>query len=94
MFRESGVISWSFPFVGGRRDYLHNRPVAVLVYQRRKHLINVFIWPSASGSEGETTPVTRHGYHLIQWTRSGMTYWAVSDLNESELREFVRLIQG
>jgi len=83
-----------FPLVGGRLDYLHNRPVAVLVYQRRKHSINLFIWPSASGSAGATRTVTRQGYQLIQWTQAGMTYWAVSDLNERELQEFVRLIQG
>jgi anti-sigma factor RsiW len=83
-----------FPLVGGRLDYLHNRPVAALVYQRRKHSLNLFIWPSASGSEGATTTVTRQGYRLYQWTQSGMTYWAVSDLNDRELQEFVRLIRG
>jgi anti-sigma factor RsiW len=83
-----------FPLVGGRLDYLNNRPVAALAYQRRKHSINLFIWPSTSGSEGATTSVTRQGYHLFQWTKSGMTFWAVSDLNERELQEFVRLIQG
>jgi anti-sigma factor RsiW len=83
-----------FPLIGGRLDYLHNRPVAALVYQRRKHSINLFIWPSAAGSKGATTTVTRQGYHLFQWTQSGMTYWAISDLNDRELHEFVRLIQG
>ncbi len=74
-----------FPLVGGRLDYLHNRPVAALVYQRRKHSINLFIWPSPSGFEGATSTVTRQGYHLFQWTQSGMTHWAVSDLNDREL---------
>lgn len=83
-----------FPLVGGRLDYLHNRPVAALVYRRRNHSINLFIWPSAPGSGGATTTVTRQGYHLFQWTQSGMTYWAVSDLDDRELREFVRLIRG
>jgi anti-sigma factor RsiW len=83
-----------FPLIGGRLDYLHNRPVAALVYQRRKHSINLFIWPSTSGAEGTPTTGTRQGYHLIRWTQSGMTHWAVSDLNFPELHEFVRLLQN
>jgi anti-sigma factor RsiW len=82
-----------FPLVGGRLDYIHGRPVAALVYQRRKHSINLFIWPAIPGSETATRMVTRQGYHLSQWTQSGMTHWAVSDLNDRELQEFVRLIQ-
>ena len=50
-----------FPLVGGRLDYLHNRPVAALVYQRRKHSINLFIWPSSTGSEAATNRATRQG---------------------------------
>ena len=80
-----------FPLVGGRLDYLNERPVAALVYQRRKHVINLFIWPSAERL-GEKA-VMRQGYNLIHWTRSGMTYWAASDLNDRELGEFVQLIQ-
>jgi anti-sigma factor RsiW len=83
-----------FPLVGGRLDYLRNRAVAALVYQRRKHSINLFIWPSPSGDEASPKKATSQGFHMIQWTRSGMTFWAVSDLNERELQEFVRLIQG
>jgi anti-sigma factor RsiW len=80
-----------FPLVGGRLDYLDNRPVAALVYQRRKHLINLFIWPSTEQATQKV--VMRQGYNLIHWAHSGMTYWAVSDLNYRELDEFVRLVQ-
>ena len=83
-----------FPLVGGRLDYLHNRPVAALVYLRRKHSIDLFIWPSAPGSETTSRMVTCQGYHLVQWTQSDMTFWAVSDLNERELQEFVNLIKS
>jgi anti-sigma factor RsiW len=83
-----------FPLVGGRLDYLHNRAVAVLVYKRRKHTINLFIWPSTPGDQASARTATRQGFHILQWTSSGMTFWAVSDLNERELQEFVRLIQG
>jgi len=81
-----------FPLVGGRLDYINDRPVAALVYRRQQHFINLFIWPSAQGSEkAKTEPAPRQGYHLFRWTTSGMTYWAVSDLNERELKEFVQL---
>jgi anti-sigma factor RsiW len=80
-----------FPLVGGRLDFLNDRPVAALVYQRRKHFINLFIWPSAQQSGQEA--IMQHGYNLIHWTHSGMTYWAASDLNYRELGEFVHLVQ-
>ena len=81
-----------FPLVGGRLDYLDHRPVAALVYRRRQHVINLFIWP-ASRQVGAETIRQYQGYTLQHWTAAGMTYWAVSDLNDSELREFVRLVQ-
>jgi anti-sigma factor RsiW len=83
-----------FPLVGGRLDYLNNRPVAALIYGRDKHLINLFIWPSSDSSDAGTKSETRQGYHVFHWTRSGMTYWAVSDVEKSQLQEFVQLVQN
>jgi anti-sigma factor RsiW len=89
-----------FPLVGGRMDYVGSRAVAVLVYQRRQHVISLFVWPaerqaaSAPVRAAERAPErTRQGYHLLPWTRGGMTRWAVSDLNAEELRDFARLEQ-
>ena len=82
-----------FVLVGGRLDYLDDRPAVALVYRRRKHVINLFIWRSNNGAESSTRAVDRQGYHLLGWTHAGLTYWAVSDLNARELHEFARLIQ-
>jgi anti-sigma factor RsiW len=78
---------------GGRLDYLADRPVAALVYYRRSHAINLFTWPAVNDEEKAVRARSRQGFHIRYWQRSGMTYWAISDLNDQELDEFVRLFQ-
>jgi anti-sigma factor RsiW len=79
-----------FELIGGRLDVLEAKPVATLVYQRRQHMISVFVWPGESVAPRD--PIERRGYHLVRFVRSGMTYWAVSDLNTNELEDLARLI--
>jgi anti-sigma factor RsiW len=79
-----------FPLVGGRLDYLAGRPVAALVYQRRQHTINVFIWPAA---DALTDARSVRGFQVRHWTRDAMAFWAVSDLNDLELDQFVHALQ-
>ena len=83
--------SQGFRLVGGRIEYLGDRPVAALVYQRRQHFINVFTWPSSSSSQSGYNEMKRSGYNLVSWTEDGMTCWAVSDLQTSELEQFAQL---
>jgi len=84
------LAAQEFPLIGGRLDYLGGRGVAALVFQRHKHIINLFVWP-ANEKDSSAAPVTpSQGYNLIHWSEAGMVFWAVSDLNEKELMEFAQ----
>jgi anti-sigma factor RsiW len=81
-----------FPLVGGRLDYLNDRPVAALVYRRNKHFINVFVWPAASPGEVHPEAENLRGYWVINRQANGLQYCLVSDLNEKELGELADLL--
>ena len=77
-----------YPLVGGRLDHLDGRDVAAIVYRRRAHVINLFVWKG----DGPATPTLerREGYALVHWGATGLTYWAVSDVDPGDLQGFQR----
>jgi len=83
-----------YPLVGGRLDYLEGREVAALVYQRRKHFINVFVWPDPSGVSSARAIEPLRGYNLMRWSRGGFQFWVASDVSAPDLAEFVRLLES
>jgi anti-sigma factor RsiW len=87
------LSSQGFPLIGGRLDYLDNHSAAALVYQRRKHFINLFIWPTTPGDNKTQTMAEREGYHLVHWRDGDFTYWAVSDVNIPDLQSFKQLFE-
>ncbi|MBV8377005.1 MAG: anti-sigma factor [Verrucomicrobia bacterium] len=80
-----------FRLIGGRLDFLNGLDVAALVYQRRKHVINLFIWPSESLQNTAAKTFTKDGYNVVYWNRDGFEFWAVSDVNGVELNTFADL---
>ena len=87
------LSSEGFPLVGGRLDYLDKRPVAALIYQRRKHFINLFVWPAESNATRPTMSISRQGYQLLHWVDSDFNYWAVSDVNVNDLQTLKELFE-
>jgi anti-sigma factor RsiW len=77
-----------FPLVGGRTDYARGRAVPVVVYARRQHMINVYVWPSATDAASPPRSSSRNGYNVVGWRSGGLEYVAVSDLNPKELDAF------
>jgi anti-sigma factor RsiW len=82
--------SLDFRLIGGRLDYVDGHSAAVVVYARRQHLINVFVWPSRGVDRAESSR-TSQGYNFVTWRRNDAEFWVVSDLNSRELAEFTRL---
>lgn len=78
-----------FALVGARLGYIAGKPVAVLVYKRRQHTIDVFVWP---GKAGAREPFERYGFNVEGTNAGGLQYWVVSDLNRKELEDFTHLL--
>lgn len=88
----SDLASEGFPLTGGRLDVVAGRSVAALVYGRRKHVVNVFVWPSVAAAPSTGSGFAR-GYQWIHWERGGMSFWAISDAAAGDLAELARLLQ-
>ncbi|HEY8964947.1 MAG TPA: anti-sigma factor, partial [Candidatus Methylacidiphilales bacterium] len=81
-----------YPLAGGRLDVLDGRTVAALVYHRRQHAINLFVWPADAGAVRRPLG-GRDGFHVLGWSDGGMNYLAVSDLARDEFVAFADLIR-
>ena len=81
-----------FELIGGRLEYLDGHNAAAIVYQRRKHVINLFTWPT-SASDEEPQATAQQGFNLVEWKQAGMYYCAISDLNRQELTELASLLR-
>ena len=80
-----------FPLKGGRLDYLGGRPVAALVYQRDKHVIDLYVWPESGVGPRFAGDTAMQGYNVVHWTEGGMNFWAVSDVERGQLDDFAAL---
>jgi anti-sigma factor RsiW len=82
--------SQGFPLIGGRLDYVRDRPVAALAYRRDKHLIDLYVWPD-QGPAAAPAADARNGYNIVRWREDGMAFTAVSDVEAAQLRDFAEL---
>ena len=82
----------SFTLLGGRLDYVNSEPVAAIVYQRRKHVINLFVAQHLGGRHPRIVADSVQGYNVRHWSQDGLDLWAVSDLVGDELDEFVQKV--
>ena len=81
-----------FPLQGGRLEEIDGKTVAALIYGRRKHEVNLFVWPEAAAGDQAAHASNLRGYQLIQWRKGGMEYWLASDLGLTDLEVLQHLL--
>ena len=74
-----------FPLIGGRLDSVDGKTVPAIVYKRRLHTVNLFVWPAKDSSE---RALVKDGFAITEWSRNGLRFAAVSDIPAPELRQF------
>ena len=70
--------------LGGRVDYVQGRRVAVLVYQVRKHKVDLYLWPAEGRDTGVEVQDVR-GIKVAQWRQAGLAHRVVTDMSGPEL---------
>jgi anti-sigma factor RsiW len=82
-----------FPLAGGRLEHIDGRPAAALVFHRRLHTINLFVWPASEGA----VPARRagkNGYNAESWSQGGLNFLAVSEISGAELGQFAEAFRS
>ena len=80
-----------FPLAGGRLDSIDGKTVAAIVYHRRLHTVNLFVW---RGPTGHDRTATEDGFAVTEWGENGLRFAAVSDIAPEELTQFERLFRA
>jgi anti-sigma factor RsiW len=77
-----------FPLAGGRLDSIGGKTVAAIVYHRRLHTVNLYIWPDNASRDRS---FVKDGFAVTEWSRNGLRYSAISDIPPAEVQQFKAL---
>lgn len=85
-----------FSLLGGRVTYLAQTPGAHLVYQMRKHEISVFIFQDGGKETANlpSGPIQAVSFNLETWTKNGLRYFVVGDVNAEEIQILGKLLRN
>jgi anti-sigma factor RsiW len=85
-----------FTLVGGRVSYLRQSPGAELIFRVRQHEISVFIFQEKDLSGASEAHLIRNAqsFNVRSWSRDGLVYFAVSDVNGADLDALRELMKN
>jgi anti-sigma factor RsiW len=78
---------------GANLTYLHNRPVAQLLYSIGRHRVSVFIQQRSAAAEQDSPQAERAGFHVTGFDTNDLDVLAISDVDPSRLTGLVRAIE-
>lgn len=84
--------------LGANLAYLHNQPIAQLVYAVGQHRVSVFIRAKSNGSKEpdlfpETLPPQHAGFQIAGFTTENLSVIAISDVDRSRLTGLMNAIE-
>jgi anti-sigma factor RsiW len=83
------LAAQGYTLIGGRLDYVGDRPVAVLVYRHGKHDIDLYIWPSTRIAAPSAQSM--RGFAVVSWAADGMELRAIADSDTADLLALARV---
>jgi anti-sigma factor RsiW len=78
---------------GADLSYLHDQPVAQLLYTIGKHRVSVFVRQGSDSTNPTSFAADRSGYHVVAAEAGGLEIVAISDTEPSHLQELVNALE-
>jgi anti-sigma factor RsiW len=78
--------------IGGRIDVIAGAPTPVLICRHNEHFISLTALPTQAAMPAPAFAVD--GYSVEVWRDGGTEYWAISDIDPSELTKFRQLFEA
>ena len=81
-----------FVLLGGQLDQVADKPAGAVVYQVRRHVINLFVWRATEPAPNAIA--TSSGFSVTTWAAEGLRFATVSDVDARDFTRFARLVSA
>ena len=82
-----------YALVGARLDKVKDEPAAALTYRHGSDYVTVFVCPAEKHRDTDLDTDTQDDYHVVYWTRGGLSFWTVSEMGADDLKRFGALLR-
>jgi len=83
-----------YALVGARLDMVKGLQAAALTYRHGSGYVTLFVCPAGKHPDTDVDTDTQDDYHVVYWTRGGLSFWTVSEMGADDLRRFGDLLRA